>query len=427
MHALVRHCPPALLLLVLGTGCQVADAPSAPSAPSAPGAPSATAASSAAAPAPARAPAVAVVLAPVRRTDLPLVLRGVGQVRAAAEVTVRSQVTGVLTAVHFAEGDTVAAGQTLFSIDPRPLDQALRQAEAALAQAEADRAQAEAALVRDQARLDNAEVESRRYDLLAESGTVTRETAERARTELAAYRATVAAGRAAQAAAAASVEAARAGCENARVQRTYATIVAPIAGRTGRLGVDAGNLVKKEDDTLVRIALLRPVQVQFALPARHLAAIRAALPEAPAVAVVAEDGSAGTGVLDLIDNRVDAATGTIPLRAALANPDGALWPGQQVTVELRLGLERGVLAVPSQALRQGQKGRFLFVAEGGSARLRWVAVRREEDGLAIIDSGVAADEQVVVEGQHRLADGVPVAAGPATGPATSPASGAVAR
>jgi multidrug efflux system membrane fusion protein len=363
----------------------------------------------------------------------------VGTVQAYTTVGVKSQVAGQIDQVHFTEGQEVRRGDLLFTIDPRPLQAAvrqmeanvakdraaLRQAEAAFAQRQAEVTQALANLERDQAQLENARVQEQRYAALVAKELVAREQYDQVRTALAALQATVNADRAAVDNARASARAAEAMVDNARaaiqaneatvetarLQLAYTTIRAPMDGRTGNLLVQGGNVVKStEDNPLVVIAQIRPIYVSFAVPEQHLTAVKKYRAEGALKVEAVLDGGRRSvvGAVTFMNNTVDASTGTIQLKATFPNTDNALWPGQFVDVALTLTSERAVL-VPTQAVQAGQQGPYVFVVKPDSTvESRSVKVGRRLARELVIEQGVQAGEQVVTDGQLRLVPGARV-------------------
>jgi multidrug efflux system membrane fusion protein len=384
-------------------------------------------------------PPVPVGAATAEARTVPVQVTAVGTVQAYTTVGVKSQVAGQIQQVHFTEGQEVKRGELLFTIDPRPLQAAvkqteanvakdraaLRQAEAALAQRQAEVSQAQANLERDLAQLDNARVQEERYAMLLKRELVAREQYDQVRTALAALQATVTADRAAVENARASARAAEAMVDNARaviqadeamvetarLQLGYTTIHAPMDGRTGNLLVQAGNVVKTgEDSPLVVIAQIRPIYVSFAVPEQHLTAIARFRGQGPLKLDAILDGGRRTvtGTVTFVNNTVDATTGTIQLKATFPNADSALWPGQFVDVALTLTSERAVL-LPTQAVQAGQKGPYVFVVKPDSTvESRPVKVGRRLAREVVIDDGVKAGERVVTDGQLRLVPGARV-------------------
>jgi multidrug efflux system membrane fusion protein len=305
---------------------------------------------------------------------------------------VRPQVNGTILHVNFDEGDEVQAGQVLFEIDPRPYRAALQQAEGTL--------------LRDLTTSVSAAREAARYKTLASTNTVTQEDYE---TKQAAADAAAAAARSDSAAAAI-----------ARLNLEYATVRAPIAGHTGRVLMREGNLVRAGTDLLVSIVQIRPILVRFPVPAASLPALRqraATGQQLKVIALAARDSaSAVQGILSFIDNQVDTATGTVLLKGRFSNHDGALWPGEYVTVTLVLGIQNDAVVVPSQAVMQGQQGTYVFVVNNdGTTSTQPVTVQRTLDSLTVI-AGVPTGALVVTDGQLRLTPNakVDVRGGPTT-------------
>jgi membrane fusion protein, multidrug efflux system len=333
---------------------------------------------------------LAVALPGCARTDADQAARGprpvkvevqaVGRIASARSVAIRARVAGQLVAAHFTEGQAVRQGDLLLELDRRPF-------EAALAEARAN-------LARDEARAENARAEAARAAELAGKEFVTRQQADAARATAAAADATSAASRAA--------------VQRAELDLAYATLRAPSAGRTGRLLLHPGNLVGAGTQDLVTIEQVKPVLATFALPERHLAALRAAGASAIATVRPASGGPSASGPVVFIDNAVDAATGTILVRARLENADEALWPGQVVEVRLRLGERKDALVVPASAVAQGQAGDYAWVIKDGAAELRPLTVLEAGEREVVVGQGLAAGEVVVTEGQLRLTPGAKV-------------------
>ena len=385
-----------------------------------------------------------VLAAEAVRRDVPLDVGVIGTVQALTTVGVKAQVSGQVVTVHFTEGQDVKAGQLLFTIDPRPFEATLaqaqanvgrdtaqlRQAEAALAQRRAEVQQAMANLERDQAQLENARVQERRYKTLVEKELVARELYDQFRTNLSALEATLNADRAAVENARAAAQAAEAGVENARaviqadeamvetakLNVGYTTLRAPMDGRTGNLMLQAGNIVKANDDNpMVVIAQVHPIYVSFAVPQQHLAAIKQYSAAGPLSVRATPPGSAkpAVGRLTFVNNTVDPTTGTIQLKATFNNAENVLWPGQYVEVVLTLTSEPAVV-VPSQAVQPGQQGPYVFVVkEDSTVQPRPIEVGRRLATETIVTRGLAAGERVVTDGQLRLMPGSRVEIKPA--------------
>ncbi len=346
-----------------------------------------------AAPPPAAAPETRpqpVVTRPVEARPMPIRVTAVGNVQSPSVVAVRPRVEGEIIKVHIAEGQEVKDGDPLFTLDFRA--------------AEASRKQAEANLARDKAQLERARRDLDRYTTLLQSGSATKQKVEQLTSDVGVYQA--------------AIKADQANIDNARLALDYAFIKAPVAGRTGAINGKLGALAKPGDaQPLVSITQLRPITVAFAVAESHLPRIRAAMAAGPLDAVVtstADPGLNASGRLTFVDSAIDIATGTIALKATFDNDDTRLWPGQFVNVALSLGTEPQALTVPAEAVQTGQSGQYLFaVAADHTAQLRPVVVDRVVDGLAVLKSGVAVGDTVVVEGQMRLAPGIKVAEKPA--------------
>lgn len=330
--------------------------------------------------------AVPVLVAAATKRDVPLEIRVVGHVDPLQSVAVRPRIGGAVTSVAFREGDEVRAGDLLFSIDPAPAQQELREAEANLA--------------RDRAHARNARQEANRYAALVEKDYVTKQQYEQLRAAADAAEATLHAGEAA--------------VSQARLDLGYASVRSPISGRTGAVLVRKGNLVRANDEApLVVVNQVRPIAVAFSVPESELGAIRAAGGIGRLrVTAIPQDGSERkeTGVLSFVDNAVDRSTGTILLKGTFENGGGALWPGQFVDVALTLATDAGAVTVPAEALQTTQKGRAVWlVADAGTAEVRPVDVAREVtlDGrpVAVIRKGLSGGETVVIDGQLRLSPG----------------------
>lgn len=344
---------------------------------------------------------VPVVATQAAQQAIPIQLRAVGTVEALARVAVRARVSGEIKQVHFKEGSEVKQGAPLFSIDPRPFQVAL--------------AEAEARLARDQVLLEQARTELARNADLVKQEYVTRQQYDQSAANVAALTA--------------SVQVDGAAVANAQLQLDYASIKAPISGRTGGLLVNAGNIVGPNDpQPLVVILQTRPVYVQFSVPGKQLDDVRAAVAQHKLSVVVKPSGQATaapiTGQLEFVDNTVDRSTGSIALKAQFANADGALWPGQFVDVVLALGEQADAVVVPTTAVQTGQQGSFVYVVTTEqTAAVRLVTVGRSVDALTAIERGIEPGETVVVDGQLRLVPNAKVVVKAAPAPASQPALG----
>jgi multidrug efflux system membrane fusion protein len=337
---------------------------------------------------PAAAQAVVAGVAEVLPT--PVQVSAIGTVQSIATVIIKSRVDGQIADVHFEEGQDVKEGDLLFTLDNRSF--------------QAQLAQAEAILQRDRAQLERAQLELKRQTELADRGVASAQKLEDAQM--------------AEKVLQAAIRASEAAAENARVNLSYTTIRSPITGRTGSVILKRGNVVKSNDTTtnavpLVTITQLRPIYVSFTIPERHLPDIRAALADSerlPAVVTMpSQPDKPITGMLTFVDNQVDAATGTITLKATFANDDIRLWPGQFVNVNLTLGIQAHAVVVPSPTIQIGQNGPYVFVIkEDSTVELRLVRIDRTVGNRTVVASGLNAGERVVVDGQLRLNNGTRV-------------------
>jgi multidrug efflux system membrane fusion protein len=328
---------------------------------------------------------VPVTVAAAVQKNVPVQLSAIGNVEAYNTVSIRARIGGELQKVFFKEGDEVKEGDILFLLDPRPYAAALQQAEANLA--------------RDLVQAQNAEREAKRARDLNEKGVVSREQYDRIRTEADA--------------ASAVVKADRAAAENAKLQLEYCTIRSPISGRTGKLMIQLGNMVKANDETpLIVINQITPIYVSFALPEKNLQAIKSSRKAGQVgVETIIPEGAAApiAGELTFIDNAVNITTGTILLKATFANNDRVLWPGQFVKVILTLATRPNAVVVPSQAVQTGQSGSYVFVIRNDStAEMRTVIPGAAHNNEIIIEKGVQPNEIVVTDGQLQLITGTAV-------------------
>jgi multidrug efflux system membrane fusion protein len=370
-------------------------------------------------------PAVPVTAAAVEVRDMPVQIQGIGNVQASASVSVYALLSGQIFKVHFVEGQEVKANDLLFTIDPRPFEAALQQAQATMAQHQAAVAQADANVARDEAQADNARVEEERYKKLVQGGLIAREQYDQVLTAHKTALATVDASRAMVTNQKALVQADAAAVENAKVQLTYTAIRAPIEGRTGNLLIHQGNVVKANDigNPLVVINRVHPINVVFAVPERFLDEIKTARAKGPLAVDATPQGqnAIARGTLSFVNNTVDMTTGTIQLKATFDNTDNALWPGQFATVTLTVRRESGALVVPSQAIQAGQQGQYVFVVKpDATVESRPVMVAFANGPVTVIRAGVQAGERVVTDGQLRLVSGTRVDVKPAS--PTAPAA-----
>lgn len=326
---------------------------------------------------------VAVVVAPVAQRTTPVAVSNFGTVEAFTNVEVRAQVTGILMQVHFTEGQMVKKGDRLLSIDPR-------QPEATLKMARAN-------LEKDEAQLKNAQREAARQTELLKKGFASQDVNDQAVTAVETLRAAVSADKAA--------------IENATLQLDYCSICSPTDGCVGRLLVHQGNLIKANNVCVVTVRQIDPIYVSFWIPEQHLAAIRKSMAVKPldvGVTVPGEEKEPIHGALSFIDNTVDPNNRTIHLRATFANPDRRLWPGQYVKVLLTIAQEPNSILVPAPAVQSGQNRRFVYVLKSDqTVEARTISVKRTVENESVVE-GVQPGEQVVTDGQMRLAPGAHV-------------------
>lgn len=349
---------------------------------------------------PVRPPALARVAA-AARTDVPFLARAPGLVLASETVEVISRIDSQVMEVHFQEGDRVEAGQLLFSLDDRALLAELRRQEATLATGEAE--------------LNNARRQFERARKLAAGGFESTAELDKARADFEA--------------AEARTSATRAEIERLQVLLGYTKIHAAIGGRAGAIAATVGNTVKANDAAtpLVVVNRVSPILVQFGLPQQVLAPLREQTAGGKVEARVIRDGVElpDRGHVVFIDNAINRTTGSFEGRARFENGNEALWPGMIVEIVLPLGEDRGVIAVPEIAVQHASSGDFVFVINEGVARRRSVVVRRYGEGLAVVEEGLSAGEQVAVDGMLSLSEGTPVeiTGAKAGGAAPKPAQG----
>jgi len=330
-------------------------------------------------------PGIPVTAGTVAIEDVPVFLHGIGTVQAYNSVAIKSRVDGQIVKVEFKEGQDIKDGDLLFQIDPRPYQAALEQAQAAKQ--------------KDEAQLAGAKLDLERYSKLLGTGYQTRQSYDN------------------QTALVAQLQAAIRGDEaqinTAKINLGYTDIRSPIDGRLGARLVDKGNIVHANDNTaLVMITELKPIFVSFTLPQETLDDVHLQNEQAPLVVrAYSGDGKKqlAEGRLTLIDNMIDQSTGTIHLKARFDNEDERLWPGEFVSLRVVLSTRRGVATVPQQTVQQGPSGHYAYVIKpDNTVERRSVEVASIQDGIAVITKGLAANEQVVVDGQFRLTEGARV-------------------
>ena len=333
--------------------------------------------------APAATRVVPVEVATAVRRPVPVFIEALGNVSPIETVAVRTRVDSEIIAVHFRDGATVKKGDLLFSLDARAI--------------EAQIAQAEGNVAKDQAQLEGALRDVRRYtDLVARNATPILNL-ENAQTQADMFRATIKADQGA--------------LQNLKVQLSYCTIRAPIAGQISAAAVKVGNFVRATDATpLATINQVAPIYVSFAVPQRNLPDVRAALAAETATveAIVAGDKRRPTGVLTMIENTVDPTTGMITMKATFDNADQVLWPGALATMRLTLRYEEGVV-VPPAAVLTGQAGTYVYVVKDKVANVQRVTVARNNETETVISDGLSGGESIVTNGHLLLNNGTKVA------------------
>ncbi|WP_243372170.1 MdtA/MuxA family multidrug efflux RND transporter periplasmic adaptor subunit [Geotalea sp. SG265] len=329
------------------------------------------------------APPTPVVAMPALVRDMGIYLDGLGTVTPVSTVTVRSRVDGQLMAVHYREGQMVEKGALLATIDPRPFQAQLLQAEGQMA--------------RDREQLRNARLDLARYRILWQENSIPRQQLD---TQEALVR---------------QLEGVlkfdRGQVENARLQLHYSRITAPAGGRVGLRLVDAGNIIHSSDTTgLAVITQLQPITVVFPIAEDSIAPVLAQLKKGARLPVETFDREQkhklAEGTLLTIDNQVDPTTGTVRFRAVFPNEEGMLFPNQFVNARVLADVRRGVIAIPTAAIQRGPQGIFVFVVRGDkTVELRHVQTGITSEGETAIEAGLKAGELVVVDGAERLKEG----------------------
>ncbi len=339
---------------------------------------------------PVKRPPVPVTVGSVAQKTVPVQLSAIGNVEAYSTIQVKSQIGGILLRVHFKEGQDVRKGDLLFTIDPRPYEAMIQQAEANLA--------------KDMSQMEYAREEAGRYEELVKKGYVAKEQYEQFRTSAAALQA--------------SVNADKAVLENARLQLKYCYIYSPIDGRTGNLMSNEGNLIKANaDNAMVVINQVQPIYVNFSVPEQYLSDIKKYMGvgklRVSAFMSKKDDSNSDKGpeegVLSFVDNTVDTTTGTIKLKGTFENQKKRLWPGRFVDVILTLTTQPNAVVVPSSAVQTGQNGQYVFVVKkDNTVETRTVAVTRTVGDASVIEKGLNPGDTVVTDGQLRLVPGAKV-------------------
>ena len=327
-----------------------------------------------------------MVAGKAEQKDMPIYLDGLGTVQAFNTVTVHTRVDGELQQVLFTEGQDVKMGDLLAVIDPRPFQEALDQAIGKKAQDEAQRANAKANYTRNTALLNKKVIDQQDFDASKyQTGQFE-----------------------------AAVQSDQAAIESAKTQLDYTQIKSPIDGRVGIRLVDVGNIVHAADQNgLVVITQLKPISVIFTLPEQDLQEILNQGAANGVLHVTAIDRGnvtpLGEGTLAVVDNQIDQTTGTVKLKATFPNDDLKLWPGQFVNARLILTTRKGAIVAPSSAVQRGPQGTYAYVIEPDkTVEMRPIKVGPIEANQALIDEGLKAGEQVVVDGQYKLQPGAHV-------------------
>jgi membrane fusion protein, multidrug efflux system len=343
-----------------------------------------------------RPPAPVVVAAAVAE-DVPIYIDAVGKIAAREVVSIQPQVSGRIVKLHFSDGADIKIGDLLFTIDPRPYQAQLNQAEANLAGAEAA--------------LDLAKTNFARVEAVSDPRAVSRQDYD--------------AKKAAVESAEAEVRQNRAAVETARLNLEYCTIRSPINGRAGQRQVDVGNVVSPSNGSLLVIQRLDPIYADFTITEKDLSRVQRNMTQRTLrteVSLPDDHGAPREGKLTFVDNSVQEGTGTVKLRATLANGDRRFWPGRFANVRLILATQEQAVLVPAGAPNMSAKGPFVYVVKpDSSAEQRWVTAGQRQGELIVIEKGVKAGERVVVQGQLGVTPGGKVSiAAPQDGPAPVP-------
>ena len=335
-----------------------------------------------------------VLVAAAKLADVPVYIEGVGTAKALNSVTVRPQADGQLLKILFQEGQDVKRGDVLALIDPTTYQAQLDQAMAKKGQ--------------DMAQLENARRDLERYIRLAQTSAGTAQQADTQRSTVAQVEA--------------QVKSDQAAIDNSKAILAYTKVTSPIDGKTGIRNVDEGNLVRASDAIgIVTITQVQPIAVVFNVPQQQLARVNSARALGPVeVAALGNDGTGviDTGVLQVVDNQVDQATGTVRLKAELPNAALKLWPGAFVGMRLLASTLQQVVVVPGSAVQRGPKGPFVYVVSDDKVNVRLVTLGLQDDVQAVVAAGLAAGEKVVTTGFGQLSDGAKVVAADAVVPAT---------
>ncbi len=327
-----------------------------------------------------------VVAKAAEKGDLNVYMNGLGTVTPAANVTVRTQISGQLTEIHFEEGQMVNKGDLLAVIDPRPFQIALEQAQGQLLQA--------------QSQLKTAQVDLARYDTLLQQDSIAQQQVDTQRALVTQYQGLIQTNQAA--------------IDTAALNLNYCHIIAPVSGRVGLRQVDQGNYVTPGDAAgIVVLTQITPITVIFTLPEDSVQTVTARLRSGDAIPIDAFDRNQthkiATGVLGTIDNQVDTTTGTFKLRGVFPNEDERLFPNQFVNIRMLISVDRGATVIPTSAVERGQQGSFVYVVQpDNTAASRTVTLGTTEGERVAVTKGLSVGEQVVTDGADKLREGMQV-------------------
>ncbi len=331
-------------------------------------------------------PPVPVDIDTVQRGPMPLRVDAVGTVQPIATVSIKSRIDAQIEKIFVSDGSVVQQGDLLVQLDARQINAQIKQTEANIA--------------KDQTVVDGAVRDFNRLTELLARGSGTQLAVDNARTALAAAKASIAADQAL--------------LDNQKVQLSWYTLTSPLTGRVGTFSAKAGNIIRSGDNTvtgsLATIVQTSPIYVAFSVPQAVLAEIREAIARGEGIVTATPQGGtrSATGKVAVVDNTIDATTGTITLRAIFDNADDVLWPGQLCNIRVTLRTEPDVVSIPRSATQSGQIGNFVYLVENGVAKLRTVKVGRFQDGREIIIEGLKGGETIVSDGGLLLIDGIRV-------------------
>ena len=387
-----------------------------------------------------RPPAPVVVSTAVSQ-DVSNYMDALGKIVARETVAIQPQVSGRIERIHFTDGANVKRGQLLFTIDPRPFEANLKQAQANLAKDVAAKKQAEANLAREVAREKWGLAQVERYRTLVEQGVVPSEQYGQLRADYDSLKANSEAARAAVRSADETIRVDNAAIDTVKVQLSYCYIRSPIDGRAGQRLVDIGNVVNPGGSSnsetangsvpsgaLLVIERLDPIYADFTISQNNLTAVQEQMRAGTLMAEVRLPDSpddAVPGRLTFVDNAVQTETGQVTLRATLPNPGHRFWPGRFVNIRLLLGSVQGAVLVPATAPQMSANGSYVYVVRDNlTAEQRQVSLGQRQGDLVVVEKGVAAGEKVVTNGQLGVTpDGKVLIEQPANNSAPAAASG----